>query len=159
MVYMNERDFDMWEFALAEEKVRDQGWFAVDEVIAPVIQELNRRGYRTSYCCSGHPISGLTPTYIVNSKTQEVIRCEYVEYCQPTLYIAFDRDYGFGYSEPIPAAFYMDDENTVLRLEYETLSGFSLLHERLDACEQLYAWAKTLPIIAANRMLPSGSAA
>lgn len=27
----------------------------IDEVIAPLIRELNIKGYKTKFCCSGHP--------------------------------------------------------------------------------------------------------
>lgn len=29
--------------------------FQVDDLIAPVISLLNRKGYKTAFCCSGHP--------------------------------------------------------------------------------------------------------
>lgn len=32
--------------------------FICDELIAPTIATLNKKGYLTSYCCSGHPVSG-----------------------------------------------------------------------------------------------------
>ena len=31
--------------------------FHCDEWIAPTIALLNRKGYKTAYCCSGHPVS------------------------------------------------------------------------------------------------------
>lgn len=61
MVYINESTFEMWDFPDIFEEMT--GWFPVDEVIAPAVRELNLRGYRTTYSCSGHPISGLIPVY------------------------------------------------------------------------------------------------
>lgn len=29
--------------------------FEVDDLIAPAISILNKKGYRTAFCCSGHP--------------------------------------------------------------------------------------------------------
>ena len=57
MVYINETTFVMWDFPDIFEEMT--GWFPVDEVIAPAVRELNLRGYRTTYSCSGHPVSGL----------------------------------------------------------------------------------------------------
>ena len=31
----------------------------IDEVIAPLIRELNIKGYKTKFCCSGHPFYSL----------------------------------------------------------------------------------------------------
>lgn len=36
----------------------------VDELFAPVIAELNRKGYRTKFCCSGHYTEDYPNTYI-----------------------------------------------------------------------------------------------
>ena len=36
----------------------------VDELFAPVIAELNRKGYKTQYCCSGHYTGDYPNSYI-----------------------------------------------------------------------------------------------
>ena len=36
----------------------------VDELFVPVIAELNRKGYRTRYCCSGHYADEYSSSYI-----------------------------------------------------------------------------------------------
>lgn len=156
MVYMNETTFEMRDFPDIFEDMT--GWFSVDEVIAPVIQTLNLKGYRTTYCCSGHPVPGLTPVVSVDDETGEEALYGYCEYSQGKLYIAFDRDYGMGFITSIPDGFYMDDENTVIRFSYGMETGFQLLRKRLDACENLFEWARLLPIISPSRMLGSGGA-
>lgn len=35
--------------------------FEVDDAIAEIIVVLNRKGYRTAFCCSGHPDAGHDP--------------------------------------------------------------------------------------------------
>ena len=37
----------------------------IDELFVPVIAELNRKGYRTRYCCSGHYTKDSITTYIM----------------------------------------------------------------------------------------------
>lgn len=154
MVYMNELTFEVWDFQGVFGDM--DGWFSVDELIAPIVRELNLRGYRTTYSCSGHPISGLLPVYDSDPDIDGVEQCGYCESFSSAAYIAFDRDYGMGLITAIPDGFYMDDDNTVIRRRYKAETGFPLLHERLDACESLFQWACALPILAPNRLLCSG---
>jgi len=156
MAYMNETTFEVLDLPRCREDEDTEGWFPVDELIAPSVQALNQKGYRTTYCCSGHPFSGLAPVVSVDDETGEEALYGYCEYSQGELYIAFDRDYGMGLITNIPDGFYMDDENTVIRFSYGTETGFKLLHKRLDACENLFEWARSLPIISPSRMFGTG---
>lgn len=74
--------------------------FEVDELIAPVIQVLNRKGYRTIYCCSGHP--------------------EFWKNTFAGTYIMFSEPYHKLETFYFPKDFFMDDDeskekNTILR--------------------------------------------
>jgi len=151
MVYINETTFVMWDFPDIFEEMT--GWFPVDEVIAPAVRELNLRGYRTTYSCSGHPVSGLIPVYSSEPEDSDAEPCGYYETFSLSLYVAFERDYGMGIITDLPNGVYMDDDNTVIRHKFSVVTGFPLLHERLEACEKLYQWTGTLPIIAPNRLL------
>ena len=155
MVYINEATYEMWDFpGVPEGDESLNGWFSVDEVIAPVVQELNQRGYHTIYCCSGHPVRGLLPVYCESSEADgEDEICGYCQTFSVSLYIAFDKDYGFGHFIDIPKGFYMDDENTVIRYDYGLELGYQSLHKRLEACERLFQWTRGLPILAPNRLL------
>ena len=33
--------------------------YPIDELIVPMIQKLNKSGFATQYCCSGHPVSNV----------------------------------------------------------------------------------------------------
>lgn len=46
------------------ENIEMQNYFEIDDMIAPIISALNRKGYLTTHCCSGHNIDGHTNTYI-----------------------------------------------------------------------------------------------
>lgn len=54
----------------------------VDELIAPAVFELNRKGYTTQFCCSGHLYEGCLP---------------------PTTYIMFEDYYNDGFNKPLPS--------------------------------------------------------
>ena len=151
MVYINEATYEMWDFPDIFEDMA--GWFPVDEVIAPAGRELNLRGYRTTYSCSGHPVSGLISVYSSEPEDSDAEPCGYYETFTSSLYVAFDRDYCMGILTDLPDGFYMDDDNTVIRHKFSVVTGFPLLHERLEACEKLYQWASVLPILAPNRLL------
>lgn len=154
MVYINEESFEMWDFPEVFEDMT--GWFSVDEVIAPAVRELNLRGYRTIFSCSGHPIPGLLPIYSAEPENGEDEPCVFYETFSLSLYVAFERDYGMGIITDLPDGFYLDDENTVIRHKFSMHTGFQLLHERLEACETLYKWTCALPFIDPNRLLCSG---
>lgn len=39
--------------------------FECDDLIAPVISLLNKKGYKTKFCCAGHPYSHYTEMYLL----------------------------------------------------------------------------------------------
>ena len=41
----------------------------IDEVIAPVIRELNLKGYKTKFCCSGHSYTSLNEAFTNSEET------------------------------------------------------------------------------------------
>ena len=41
----------------------------IDEVIAPLIRELNIKGYKTKFCCSGHPFYSLCEAMVDSEET------------------------------------------------------------------------------------------
>ena len=102
----------------------------IDRLMAPVIRELNKKGYQTTSCCAGHP--------------------EYKEICgRQLVYISFRQPYLFAASLP---------ENYVYRKEGNSLC-FDIPEEgkkwdrqdlkeyQKNCLEKLLAWAEALPII------------
>ena len=52
MIQINTKDYSIWDDGTPR---KNAPVFEVDECIAPAIAELNKRGYTTVFCCSGHP--------------------------------------------------------------------------------------------------------
>ena len=57
MTFMDKKEFNISSNDMYKnyESIEKDDVFEVDPLIAPVIRELNRKGYYTDYCCSGHP--------------------------------------------------------------------------------------------------------
>jgi hypothetical protein len=155
MAYMDKETFDIWEDSNIEGQLDNS--FEIDELIAPAVQELNRKGYKTTFSCSGHQFPSINEIYATNESadpwndftgTIDVERYgdQYrIKYILPSndLYITFDGEYGFGKDIPLPDGFF-EEGNSIRRL-YDHTEGFPLLRERLEVCEDLYHWAQGLP--------------
>lgn len=53
MACMHKETFEIYH---NEYHILYDGFVEIDELIAPAIQILNRKGYKTTHCCSGHPL-------------------------------------------------------------------------------------------------------
>ena len=90
----------------------------VDEMILPVIRILNLKGYRTKFCCSGHP-----------------------EKKKPNGYILFD----FGYRpKTIPAGF-EEEGRYAIRSNFEESGYYINTKKILEDMYALMEWAISLP--------------
>ena len=157
MAYMDLKTYEVW----AESNIdgfHDEH-VEIDELIAPIIRELNLKGYKTKYCCSGHPycsmneafarseeavkyIAGLVKTESSGQKDFP-IRALYIV-SGDDLYITFDGISRTDFSVPLPDGFWWDDEN-IIRYDFSTDEPYDLFAERLVACKTLYQWATELP--------------
>ena len=141
----------------------------VDEVIAPVICELNRKGYKTRACCSGHPFDYLDEAFVgsefMASLFAGFISCEKsndsdykgmyrVLHATPAsdFYIFFDKCYINDFPVPIPEGFEWDkhdmnkpNNGDTFRFNFTKEDPYEFLEERLTASKALYNWAKELP--------------
>lgn len=157
MAYMNLKTFEIW----AESNIdgfHDEH-IEIDEVIAPVIRELNLKGYKTKFCCSGHPYTSLNEAFTNSEKTAKglggLVKTERTDnkdlpiralYIAPDdyFYISFDRISSEDFPVPLPDGFWWDEESTI-RFDYSTEGIYEMLEERLTACKTLYHWASQLP--------------
>ena len=61
MAYIHKETFDIIQESNIDGFLDD--YFEVDDLIALPIQILNRKGYRTRFCCAGHPFDELSETF------------------------------------------------------------------------------------------------
>ena len=52
MAYIDTKNYDI--FSSFDDIRIESSVFEVDDFIAPIISRLNKKGYKTLYCCSGH---------------------------------------------------------------------------------------------------------
>jgi hypothetical protein len=98
----------------------------IDDMILPVIIELNRKGWRTRYCCSGH-----------------------TEDCSST-YITFEDRY----PGSMPEGFLAEhDERMTIRHEYYTRDRIEKGLQILNVNRKLLEWASKLPEVKSDRRL------
>ena len=72
----------------------------IDEVIAPLIRELNIKGYKTKFCCSGHPFYSLCEAMVDSEETAKAFvgligteRTENPRVPVRALYVTLDNDF------------------------------------------------------------------
>jgi len=69
MAYMNLETYDI--FNMISNNVEKDKFVEIDELIAPIISLLNKKGYKTKFCCSGHPYTD----YILDPDEGNVDNC------------------------------------------------------------------------------------
>ena len=156
MVFMDLKTFELW----AESNIDGfhDGQVEIDEVIAPIIRELNLKGYKTKFCCSGHPFVSLNEAFTTSEETAKGLgglvkteNCDRADtpiralYVTPDdyFYISFDEISSQDFPIPLPDGFWWEDN--IIRYEYSTDGVYELLEERLNVCKALYQWASILP--------------
>ena len=83
MAFINKKDFSIISDYLPynDLKPTPEDYFECDDMIAPTISLLNRKGYKTCFCCGGHPFPfidngvvdrELTPADLAEGGTREV---------------------------------------------------------------------------------------
>ena len=101
----------------------------IDEVIAPLIRELNIKGYKTKFCCSGHPFYSLCEAMVDSEETAKAFvgligteRTENPRVPVRALYVTPDNDFYITFEEneqkaivlALPGGFEWDDERTIM---------------------------------------------
>lgn len=135
------------------------GFVEIDEVIAPLIRILNLRGYKTEYCCSGHPLSSVDEIFTdiadAENAFADTLRVEksikeklpyrvIIGAPASNFYISFvtKRERDFPY--PLPDGFTWESDS-VIRYHYVCKEFYAFLEERLLAANALHRWALRLP--------------
>ena len=153
MSLIHKESFDILQYC---EEGKDDEYFEVDENIALVISLLNKKGYKTTFCCSGHAFDDMTELYADDKKSFECIifsnlqdiryeRGRYkavdrgnAKYC----YIGFEEDYDF---PELPEGFIYDEDAKSIEKDYISESDtYDLIQEIVDTMKALYEWVKGL---------------
>ena len=72
MAIINKKDFSIMDHVLMSKFIDNNDYFECDDLIAPAIALLNKKGYRTKFCCSGHPYPSIE-SYMTECMTHDAI--------------------------------------------------------------------------------------
>ena len=97
----------------------------IDRLMVPIIKELNLKGYRTTYCCAGHP--------------------RYKNLSESFSSISFRENYDFYIPFPYGAKY--SKSNRSIQFEIPKYNDLEALENYQRECiDKLMAWAKALPL-------------
>ena len=146
MPYMHRKTFEIYLEAYSVTDAED--YFFVDDLMALPIQVLNRKGYTTDYCCSGHPFSRLIEDEIVpDSDPIEYKRIE--SNMNFDSYIMFNE--GVVKLPSLPAGFNKSlsiTDKLVIRKQYtgyDSVDVYGYMPVIVETMKQLYEWTLSLP--------------
>ena len=138
-------------------------YFEVDEAIALSISELNKKSYKTSFCCSGHIFDDLSELRMsaggrctINDMFNEVAEdSEPKDYdfiqSNGNCYISFGAYFDFS---NLPKGFicnHNDDDGTILEKNYVSKSGtLRRSFEITESMSDLYIWISSLGSLVAS---------
>lgn len=138
------------------EEGKGDDYFEVDENIALIISLLNKKGYKTTFSCSGHAFANINEFRAENKEDFECLLffdLQDIRY-ENGRYKAFDRDnakycyikFKEYYSFPaLPEGFAYDKENKCIEKEYASESDtYGLIQEIVDSMKALYEWVMGL---------------
>ena len=121
MVYIYYNGFACENWGVGEEGE----YFECDDLIAPTIITLNRKGYKTVSCCSGHPYRNTIVT---------------------GAFIGFEEDYKF---ETLPEGFHYDCKDFTLEEDFtdDPMTNWSGMEYIVNINKRLHLWACSLPAL------------
>ena len=172
MVLIHKETFDILKSCSIKEET--ERYFLCDEAIAPAIALLNKKGYRTAYCCSGHLYDEITDTLVLEDdfqdeellrevypgiiqiqKSEEGLRLKLRQNLSMQAYVTFEEDLDLpslpeGWRErgrSIFHNFYWDESfpHPYAEKELQASSPYRFYERRLEIMEALYNWAEALP--------------
>ena len=170
MAYINKKDFSI--VGYVDDFVLEDDYFECDDLIAPAISLLNKKGYKTEFCCSGHPYSTIDscaiaeyPSDELKEKMNIIFICPskesysvpdwvdkehypyYISCLTPHpegFYVAFKEMYEF--PEP-PDKAYVDQENGGIywHIEEPSTNDFAMVTRIYEFNKAFYEWVENLP--------------
>ena len=159
MAYINKKDFSIIAGSNIDEYLED--CFECDDMIAPVISELNKKGYTTKFCCSGHPYIDHSEAICLNPELDPRDLFVGVESIEPMedgnrrvtfnqwlsngIYIAFESG---KMPKKLPDYAYVEDNAMFIDFDYRGGEEYVFMGVLLKYNRMLYKWAKGLKKIA-----------
>ena len=171
MAFINKNDFSI--VGYVDNYILADDYFECDDLIAPAISLLNKKGYRTEFCCSGHPYSVIDSCALAEYPSDELkketnfldIRSTkdsedipdwvdnngyqyFVSYYNPYpdcgFYVTFDEIYEF---IDLPGDAYIDEENGGIywRIVEESTNDFAMVTKVYEFNKVFYEWVEKLP--------------
>jgi len=133
-LYIHRQTFNIFGGYYLSDK-RDENCFEVDELIAKPVQILNRKGYLTGECCSGHPFVPPPKGF-----------CESI-HMKPTHYSYISFIEGISLPSLPPGFIKREHGGTRVCIDrwYHDKRDYECLREIFKSMELLYLWASNLP--------------
>ena len=157
MAYMHKETFEITQ-ELGRFVSNPQDYFEIDDLIALPVQVLNRKGYITTGCCSGHLFDRLVEAHSPYDKEMRTMNPEHtgekpaisrIRSSGPNIVFAE----GISIPEP-PPGFVIGENKRRLENDLEcgvdTSDTFKALRYILEATERIYKWALNLPDVKAE---------
>ncbi len=159
MAYINKKDYNIVSSSNIDNYM--ENCFECDDMIAPVIQELNRKGYTTTFCCGGHPYIDHSEAICINPNLNPEDLFVGVESVEPMedgnrlvtfnqwltngIYISFEEG---KVPETLPDYVCREDNAIFIDFDYRGGEEYKFMGILLKYNRMLYKWAKGLGKIA-----------
>lgn len=171
MAYINKNDFSI--VGYVDNYILAEDYFECDDLIAPAISLLNKKGYKTEFCCSGHPYSVIESCALAeppSGKIKEemnilsITQCEnmkdlpdwvnkkeypyfvsyLIHYPDCGFYVTFKEKYDF---INLPEDAYIDRDNGGIywRINEEATNDFTMVTRIYEFNKAFYEWVEKLP--------------
>jgi hypothetical protein len=157
MAYMKLNTFDIYHEISSEEELNTDGFAEIDDLIAPIVSILNKKGYITTNSCSGHPYFDyqLSSSVIEENLLNSTIKDEFNKHPYISGYIMFS-DNIFIHSHPSDDSSYMEMDTFtnkprfIIRYWYEfdndtILNPYKVYDKIFDIMKNWMEWAESLP--------------
>jgi hypothetical protein len=133
MVYIDTKKYDIY-YDITDIRVRAP-LFEVDEMIAPVISLLNKKGYWTVYCCSGHFDDCKYDGFNTSNSSCYIMFVDKFEFKDIKLPEGFSKEQDTYFQGRIGIRKWYKSENR----------DWNRMLEIMDTMKDLYDWAVKLP--------------